>query len=233
MALVLVRTLLLVAALGLAACTSTPHPAGEAKTVEVKPAPAPPPKDARPAIVVLGDSLSAGYGLEAGQSFPDHLQSLLDAGGYRFRVVNQGLSGDTTTGGLSRLEACLAEKPRLVILELGGNDGLRGTPVAQMKQNLETMIQRVKASGAEVLLAGITLPPNYGDDYVKPFERAFADLAKQYRLAFVPFLMDGLWTRSGSVPGMVQDDGIHPTAQGTPLMARTVFRQLEPVLKKL
>ena len=189
-------------------------------------------RDTRPAIVVFGDSLSAGFGLDPGQSYPDLLQKLLDQKGHKYRVVNQGLSGDTTSGGLARIDECVDEKPALVLLELGGNDGLRGTPVAITRANLEQMIERIQAAGAEVVLLGITLPRNYGEEYIAEFDRMFPDLAKKYHAALIPFLLEGLASPAGMVPGMIQTDGIHPTAKGTPLIARTVLAAIEPLLKK-
>ena len=187
--------------------------------------------DTRPAIVIFGDSLSAGFGLEPGQSYPDHLQKLLDGKGYSYRVVNQGLSGDTTTGGLARIEECISEKPLIAVVELGGNDGLRGTPVARTRANLEAIIGRIQSTGAQVVLAGMTLPRNYGDDYIKEFDRIFPELAKKYHVPLIPFLLEGLASESGLTPGMIQPDGIHPTAKGSPIIARTVMAALEPLLK--
>jgi acyl-CoA thioesterase I len=198
------------------------------------PAPAPirtPAKDTRPAIVIFGDSLSAGFGLESGQSYPDYLQKLLDAKGYQFQIINQGLSGDTTTGGVSRLDECLAAKPRIVVLELGGNDGLRGIPTSITRANLAGMIERIEASGARVVLAGMTLPRNYGKDYIRDFDRIYPELAHQYKATLIPFLLEGLASPVGVVPGMIQPDGIHPTVKGTPIIAATVFAKLEPLLK--
>ncbi len=182
-------------------------------------------------IVAFGDSLSAGYGLESGLSYPDFLQKILDRKGLRYHVVNQGLSGDTTTGGLSRIDQCVALKPKLVLLELGGNDGLRGVPVANTRTNLDTMIRKLKDAGATVVLVGITLPRNYGDDYIRSFEKNYTELTREHHLTLVPFLLEGIWTPTGGAPGMVQDDGIHPTAKGTPVMAETVFKRIEKLLR--
>lgn len=185
--------------------------------------------DSRPVIVTFGDSLSAGFGAEPGRSYPDYLQKLLDANGYRYRVMNQGVSGDTTTDGVERLGEVLAAKPAVVILELGGNDGLRGLPVAGTRANLEKMIVELQKSGARVVLAGITLPRNYGATYIQSFDRIYTDLAKQYKLTLIPFLLQGV---AMSGPGLMQRDGIHPTAAGNEKVAATVFRYLTPVLKK-
>ena len=202
----------------------------------VTPAPvqAPAPKkeskrDDRPVIVAFGDSLSAGYGLEAGEAYPDYLQEALDAKGYRYRVVNQGISGDTTSGGVERIAQALAEKPAVVILELGGNDGLRGLPVAMSKKNMDRMIQEFKASGAQVVLAGITLPRNYGPDYIREFEQMYPTLAKKHKIPHIKFFLEGVAT----LPALMQQDQIHPTAEGSRIVAnRVVLPVLEPLLRK-
>jgi acyl-CoA thioesterase I len=186
----------------------------------------------RPALVVLGDSLAEGFGVDAGKSFPDQLQQKLDAGGYAYRIVNLGVSGDTTTGGLGRTEYALSLKPAIVILELGGNDGLRGIPVASTKQNLEAMIVKFRNAGSSVLLAGMTLPPNYGEKYIQTFERAYKDLAGKYSLPLIPFLMEDIRSQMKTVPNLMQRDGIHPTADGHAIIAETVFRYLKPMLKR-
>ncbi len=216
-----------------ASCGSSEKP--EAASAPVGAPMKPPPlaeakKDDRPIIVAFGDSLSAGYGLEAGLSYPDFLQKLLDAKGHSYHVVNQGISGDTTTGGLSRIEQCIALKPRIVLLELGGNDGLRGVPIASTRKNLNDMIVRLKAAGSTVVLIGITLPRNYGDEYIRGFESNYADLAREHGLTRVPFLFEGIWTPEGGKPGMIQEDGIHPTAKATPVMAETVYRSIQKLL---
>lgn len=183
--------------------------------------------DPRPVIVAFGDSLTAGYGLDAGLSFPDVLQRMLDAKGLEYRVVNQGISGDTTSGGVSRVEAALLMKPAVVILELGANDGLRGLPVANTRANLEEMIAAFRGAGARVLLAGITLPRNYGADYIREFDAIYKDLAARHHLAYLPFLLDGVAMN----PQLMQRDALHPNAAGTEKVARNVFAVLEPMLK--
>ncbi len=185
-------------------------------------------EDTRPVIAAFGDSLSAGLGLDAGKSYPDDLQRLIDAGGYRYRVVNMGVSGDTTTDGVERLPSVLAAHPAIVILEFGANDGLRGQPVASSKQNLAKMIEALRMSGAQVVLAGMTLPRNYGPDYIHAFEQIFPELAKQYKLVRIPFLLDGV----GGVARLTQPDGLHPTAEGATIVAHTVMQYLQPILKK-
>lgn len=179
--------------------------------------------DTRPVIVTFGDSLTAGV---AGRSYPDDLQDLLDQNGYRYRVDNQGVSGDTTTDGLARIDNVLAVHPALVILEFGGNDGLRGIPVEATKKNLDEMIARIKQASIPLVLLGITLPPNYGPDYVKPFTAMFPELAKKYHLKFMPFLLIDVYQH----PDMMQPDGIHPNGKGNEVVARGVFELIRPLL---
>ena len=182
--------------------------------------------DTRPAIVAFGDSLSAGYGVEPGKSYPDDVQRLLDSAGYRYRIVNLGVSGDTTTDGVERLPTVLAVHPAIVILEFGGNDGLRGLPVTSTEKNLAVMTEALQKSGAKVLLAGMTLPRNYGPEYIHSFEQVYVELARQYHLVRIPFLLEGV----GGHPDLMQADGIHPTAVGATIVARTVMRYLQPLL---
>lgn len=189
-----------------------------------KPAPA---ADNRPAIVAFGDSLTAGFGAEPGASYADFLQKDLDRAGLAWRVVNAGVSGDTTTDGANRLSEVLAVKPRVVILEFGGNDGLRGRPVETTRANLEQMIMELQKSGARVILAGMTLPPNYGPEYIRGFERVYQDLAVKYKLVRIPFLLEGVATDRS----LMQRDGIHPTGQGNEKVAVTVMKYLRPVLR--
>jgi len=190
--------------------------------------PAPPASqpDSRPVIAAFGDSLTAGYGVETGYSYPDFLQKDLDRAGFRYRVVNAGFSGDTTSGGLSRVDTVTRMKPALVILELGGNDGLRGTPLSSTRANLEQIVVELQKSGARVVLAGITLPPNYGQDYIQSFESIYKDLSAQYKLPLIPFLLQG----AVGVPGMMQPDGIHATVKGNEVVANLVMRTLKPLL---
>src|SRR5436190_19447550 len=167
--------------------------------------------DNRPAIVCFGDSLTAGAGLDPSQSYPEGLQKELDARGYSYRVVNAGISGDTSQDGLARVAMVLAEKPAVVVLEFGANDGLRGQPVATTAANLKEMIEELQKGGAKVVLAGMTLPPNYGAEYIRKFEAMYKDLAAQYRLPLIPFFLEGV---GGNAPFM-QQDGLHPNAAGT------------------
>jgi acyl-CoA thioesterase I len=182
--------------------------------------------DTRPAIVAFGDSLTAGFGAEPGSSYPDFLQKDLDRAGLRWRVVNAGVSGDTTTDGANRVSEVLAVKPRVVILEFGGNDGLRGLPIETTRANLDQMIVALRNSGATVILAGMTLPPNYGPDYIQGFERVYQDLAVKYKLVRIPFLLQGVATDRS----LMQRDGIHPTGQGNEKVAVTVMKYVRPVL---
>jgi acyl-CoA thioesterase-1 len=187
-----------------------------------------PAQTARKVLVVFGDSLSAGYGLAAGQSFPDDMQRTLDKEGYAWRVVNLGISGDTTEGGVSRIQSAVRLKPAVVVLELGGNDGLRGLPLKVTRQNLETMIAAFQQAGAKVVLAGMTLPPNYGQDYIKDFEKIYKDLAAEHKLKLIPFLLADIVT-----PDLryLQRDGIHPTAEGAEIVSGTVLKTVKPLLK--
>jgi acyl-CoA thioesterase I len=187
-----------------------------------------PPPDTRPVIVAFGDSLTAGFGVPQGKSYPDDLQRLLDAAGYHYHVVNLGVSGDTTSDGVQRLPDVLAAKPVIVILEFGGNDGLRGLPVSTSRANQILMIQSLQRAGIRILLAGMTLPRNYGSDYIESFERIYADLAKQFHLALIPFLLEGV----GGHPDLTQPDGIHPTTQGCQIVSSNVMKYLTPLLKK-
>lgn len=182
-------------------------------------------EDNRPVIVAFGDSLTQGV---SGKSYPAYLQDILDQNGYEYRVENQGVSGDTTSDGLARIENVIAQKPALVILEFGGNDGLRGIPVEETKKNLERMIQELRAAKIPLVLAGITLPPNYGPDYVKPFTAMYPELARKYRLRFLPFLLIHVYNK----PELMQPDGIHPSQQGNKVVAHDVFELIRPMLKR-
>lgn len=177
-------------------------------------------------IAAFGNSLTAGFGADPGQSYPDFLQKDLDQSGARYHVVNCGVSGDTTTDGLERVQTVMALKPAIVILEFGGNDGLRGLPVETTRANLDQIIVALKKSGAKVVLAGMTLPPNYGPEYIHSFEAVYKDLAKKYRLALIPFLLRGV----GGNPALMQRDGIHPTGEGNRTVAKNVMDVLEALL---
>ncbi|MDR3391795.1 MAG: arylesterase [Sulfuriferula sp.] len=182
---------------------------------------------AAPAILVFGDSLSAGYGLAAHQAWPDLLQQRLDAGQRKWQVVNASISGETSAGGLSRLPAALAQyKPAVVILALGANDGLRGLPLAAMHDNLNSMILQIRQSGARTLLVGVRLPPNYGIAYTEKFQQTFADLAQQHHVALLPSLLAGVESR----PELFQADGLHPIASAENQVMENVWKVLLPLL---
>ncbi len=221
----------LFAALLLCAC-SRPAPEPKAQQQQQQPAAAAPAaaqqQDSRPVILAFGDSLTAGYGVEPGESYPDHLQRMLDQRGFSYRVVNMGISGDTTDGGVSRLDAALLLRPAIVILELGANDGLRGLPLDRTRANLDLMINAFQGEGAKVVLAGMTLPRNYGAAYVRDFERIFRDLARQRGAVLIPFFLEGVAMN----PALMQPDALHPNAEGCRKVAELVFRHLEPLLER-
>jgi acyl-CoA thioesterase-1 len=182
----------------------------------------PAPIDTRPAIVCFGDSISAGFGLDPGQAFPELLQKDLDGRGLKYRVVNMGVSGDTTQDGLARVSLALTEKPAIVLLELGGNDGLRGMPVRLTESNLAQMIQAFQGAGARVVLAGMTLPPNYGQQYIAEFEKVYRDVAAKYKVKLIPFVLDGV----GGHDEFMQRDGLHPNAAGAKKVETLVMKSL-------
>jgi acyl-CoA thioesterase-1 len=178
-------------------------------------------------IVAFGDSLTAGFG--ADQSYPDFLQQLLAKNGYRYKVVNAGVSGNTTSDGVDRVAEVLSAKPSIVILEFGGNDGLRGLPLATTRANLYQMIVTLQKAGAKVVLAGMTLPRNYGPEYIHSFEQIYVELANKYKLIRIPFLLEGV---ALSGPGLMQRDGIHATSAGNEKVAATVYKYLTPLLTR-
>ncbi len=223
---------LLAGLLVLAGCGSAPHPTAEPApgaahdaAPPAQPAPVPT-SDNRPAIVAFGDSLTAGFGADPGKSYPDFLQQELDRGGFAYRVVNAGISGETTTDALERPATVTALKPAVVIVEFGGNDGLRGLPLSTTRANLDQIVAELQKSGAKVLLAGMTLPPNYGPEYIASFQHIYSDLAAKYKVALIPFLLEGVAGTS-----RMQRDGLHPTADGNRLVAATVMRYLKPMLR--
>jgi acyl-CoA thioesterase-1 len=184
--------------------------------------------DTRPLIVCFGDSLTAGYGAELGKSYPDYLQADLTASGYHYRVVNEGISGNTTKDGVERIDTILALKPAIVVVEFGGNDGLRGLRIEDSRTNLDKIVSTLKASGTKVILAGITLPPDYGPDYIKQFNDTYTLLAKKYKVPLLPFLLKGVF----GVDGMMQRDNTHATAEGNKIVANNVLPLIQPLLKK-
>jgi acyl-CoA thioesterase-1 len=183
--------------------------------------------DARPAIVCFGDSITAGFGLDAGQSFPDLLQQDLDRRGLSYRVVNLGVSGDTTQDGLARFPMALGEKPAVILLELGGNDGLRGIPLSITQANLGQMIEQAQAAGARVVVAGMSLPPNYGPAFIGKFEAVYKDLAAKHKVTLIPFLLEGI----GAHDELMQRDGIHPNAAGARRVEVLVMKAMAPLVK--
>lgn len=185
--------------------------------------------DTRPVILVLGDSLSAEYGLKRGSGWVQLLANRLLQSGSNYTVVNASISGDTTSGGRTRLPALLKQhRPAIVIIELGGNDGLRGLPVARMQENLAAMVRAGQGAGAQVIVAGIRIPPNYGRSYTERFYSTFSDVSRQYNAALVPFILEGV-TDSAD---FFQADRIHPSTQAQARILQTVWPVLEPLLSK-
>ncbi len=179
-------------------------------------------------LVCFGDSITAGYGLDANQSYPAALQRLLTARGYHYHVVNQGVSGNTTKDAVARVNSIIALHPDVVLVEFGGNDGLRGMSMEITRRNMDTVLNALAAAHIRVLLVGITLPPNYGADYVKSFNAVFRDAADKHHLPLMPMLYDGIYT----VPGTIQGDGIHPTVKGSQMIAEHLLPHLAPLLRK-
>ena len=182
----------------------------------------------RPILICYGDSITAGLGLRDGEAYPADLQKLLDARGYAYKVLNQGTSGATTKDALAGLPYVLRLHPAIVIVEFGGNDGLRGLPVDQTRANLDQVLTALEKAQVKILLAGITLPPDYGSDYIRSFDEIFRSLAARHHIAVVPMLYKDLV----NVPGTIQGDGIHPTAKGAAIIAGTVYSALQPLLRK-
>ena len=183
-----------------------------------------------PVILVFGDSISAGYGLaHVEQGWVELLKTRLSALGYGYQVVNASVSGETTAGGLARLPRALElHHPKIVMLELGGNDGLRALPIAQMRANLTQMVELATAAGAKTLLLGMRMPPNYGPEYTEQFAMVFSDLARDRKLPLVPFLL----TDIALSPTLLQGDDIHPNAAGQPVLLENVWPTLKPLLRK-
>ncbi len=214
---------------GLTGCRSEKQqdsPQGEPSALS--PPAARPTSDSRPTLICFGNSLTAGFGADPGASYPDFLQKDLDASGYPYRVVNEGVSGNTTKDGVERLPGILALHPALVVLEFGGNDGLRGLKVQTTRDNLAQIIVALKQANIKVLLAGITLPPDYGPDYVRTFTATYTSLGKQFSIPVLPFLLQDVY----GVPGLMQADNTHATARGNEVVARNVLRYLQPLLRK-
>jgi acyl-CoA thioesterase-1 len=182
-------------------------------------------------VLFLGDSITAGNGLDLSEAFPALIQDKIDAKGWRFKAVNAGQSGDTSAGALDRLNWLLKNPVEVLVLELGGNDGLRGLPVEATRKNLQLIIDRTKEKypSAKIIIAGMKVPPNMGRDYGKKFEAIYADLAKKNKAPLIPFVLEGV----GGVPALNLPDGIHPTAKGQEIVAVTVWKTLEPVLRSI
>jgi len=198
--------------------------------VPAAPAASPPDTNTnRPAVLVLGDSLAAGNGVDPGEAYPALLQKKLDAAGLNFTVINGGVSGDTSAGGLRRVQWYLRRKIDVLILELGGNDGLRGVPPAATRTNLQAIIDaaRTACPGIKIIIAGMRLPPNLGQDYTDAFEKIFPALARDNHAALVPFLLEGV----GGKPELNAPDQIHPTAEGHKIVAENVWKILKPALE--
>lgn len=184
----------------------------------------------KPVILVYGDSLSAGYGLAQQQAWVKLLEKKIDSEHYSYAVVNASISGETTSGGLSRFSAAINNyKPAIIILELGANDGLRGLPVNAMANNLKSMLEQAKKSHAKVLLLGMRIPPNYGPQYTQSFSDTYVQLSKEFQIPLVPFMLDNVAGKSQ----LIQDDGLHPNALGQPIILENIWPQLKPLLTKM
>ena len=223
--------LVALACLGAAGCrgdSKEPSAASrEAAAATVPADPDAPP--ARPRIVAFGDSLTIGLGLLEQEAYPALLQNKINEAGYQFEVVNAGVSGDTSAGGLRRLDWALEGNVKVLIVAFGGNDGLRGLPVPQMKENLSQIIDKARERSIVVILAGMEAPPNFGQEYATGFRQAFRDVALNKRVLFIPFLLNNV----AGKPELNQADGIHPNQQGTQIVADTVWSVLEPLLDQM
>lgn len=179
-------------------------------------------------VLFLGDSITAGYGVDPSEAYPAIIQDRIDAKGWPFKVINAGQSGDTSAGGLNRLEWLLKNRIDVLVLELGANDGLRGLPIQNTKKNLQAIIDRTRARypRVKIIIAGMKLPPNWGRDYSRQFESMFVELAKKNKAALVPFVLEGV----GGVRKLNQSDIIHPTPEGHKLVAANVWKVLEPII---
>jgi acyl-CoA thioesterase-1 len=228
---ILPAALLILAAVPLAACGggASRESSSKQKTAAASPAAPATPAETVPKIVAFGDSLTAGYGLAPQESYPALLQKLIDADGFKYEVVNAGVSGDTSAGGVRRIDWSLdAGGVRFVILELGANDFLRGQPVGETKKNLSEIIERARSRGAQVLLAGMLTTTESGRDYEVEISDAFKSLAREHEVVLIPFFLEGV----AGIDRLNQQDRIHPNAEGTRLVAATVYRHLKPLLEK-
>jgi acyl-CoA thioesterase-1 len=212
-----------------AGCSKSLPPKANPEPVGIEtPAPTGTPPGTAPLIVAFGDSLTAGLGLEEADQYPSLLQKKLIEGGYDYVVINAGVSGETSAGGLRRIDSALKGNVKILILELGANDGLRGQPVAEMQKNLSQIIEAAQKRKITVLLAGMEAPTNYGADYTAEFRKAFEDLQQKYNLALIPFFLADV----AGKPELNQPDGIHPNAQGEEVMTNNVWQALEPLLSR-
>jgi acyl-CoA thioesterase-1 len=220
---ILLASLLLIIALAASACKSQKNEASSTA------ASAPSAADQKvQKIVAFGNSLTAGMGLTTTETYPAQLQKILEDDGFQYEVVNAGISGETTSGGLRRIDWTLDDDVKFVILELGANDFLRGTPISLMKENLSSIIETIQSRGAVVILAGMEAPTNSGPDYQKEVHEAYRELAKKYHLPFIPFFLDGVITNET----LMQDDQTHPNAKGSKILAQNVYQVLKPLLSK-
>jgi acyl-CoA thioesterase-1 len=226
------RKLVVLCALLLAGCGSDSAPRPETAAAAPAPtaadAPTAPAASTAPRIVFLGDSLTAGLGLPGDQSYPSLIGKRLAVKGLDYEIVNAGVSGDTSAGGLRRLDWSLQGDVRALVLALGANDGLRGLPPDEMKKNLKAVLDRAKQRNIPVVLAGMEAPPNFGADYTRAFRQVYVDLAEEYDVRFVPFMLLGV---AGN-PSLNQSDGIHPNARGAELVADLIWKELEPALPR-
>jgi acyl-CoA thioesterase-1 len=223
----------LLAALALGACKRAEEPGSKPAPAASAPTPAPSapvaaaPLAEGPKVIFLGDSLTAGLGVSVEEAFPARVGEILAAEGHPIQVINAGVSGDISAGGASRLAWLLRQKPAIVVVELGANDGMRGQPLAELEKNLLDIVQRSQAAGAKVLILGMRIPPNYGKDYSDGFEAIYPRVAEQTGAALVPFLLEGV----GGEARLNQADGIHPTAEGHRLVAKNVAPALGRLLE--
>lgn len=216
----------LVLAIGCSRQSETPRT--ETPAPRAPSAPQAPPALRAPSIVFLGDSLTAGLGLAPDRSYPSLIGKRLKDKGYDYQIVNAGVSGDTSAGGLRRLDWSLDGDVRVLIVALGANDGLRGLPTKELKNNLAAVLTRAREKDIPVILAGMEAPPNNGPDYTRDFRNVYSDLAKEYKVRFIPFLLQGV---AGDAT-LNQSDGIHPNVRGAEIVADVVWKELEPMLRR-
>lgn len=179
-------------------------------------------------LICFGDSITAGYGLDVSQAYPAALQHLLDTHGYHYHIINAGVSGATSKDAVARVQSILTQHPDVVLVEFGGNDGLRGLPLDLTRRNLDSVLTTLQSAHVKILLVGITLPPNYGQDYIHSFDAIYREAAAKHHVPLMPMLYDGIYT----LPGTIQSDGIHPTAQGSQLIAEHMLPLITPLLHR-